>query len=347
MIRAEFNNEINDLMTENLYQWDTYQTLYISGIDFGSVAPKVHFANKKSTVALVVNGTLTSDGNVEVSIPNSLLTEKYNILAYIYQNSGLTSKTIKSITIPIIPRLKPSEYYQPSDEDIAQIEAIELEAKAIINNLTASAFNFAESYQRPNIVHYNGDMYMCKSSQAITEIYPTNTTYWQRLTDVRSAIANDSQEFEGIDVKNVTIGNAGNVTTTINGVAITDIFEADGKTVKKATNSNNNNSIKSTTYSANVSITDKTTYHNLCMWSTSTPRLVIVTLYIPTFVRYYTATFLVTSDYSYQLVSVPQVDSYTTLSFDVTDGYLKVKGHDNISSSGVKIVQFRIIDLTN
>lgn len=194
MIYAEFKNEINDLVTENLYQWDTYQTLKISGIDFASVAPKVHFANKKSTEALVVNGVLQSDGSVEVSIPNTLLAEKYHILAYIYTNTGLTSKTIKSITIPIIARLKPSEYFQPTDEDIAEIEAIELEAKAIIDGLTASAYSSTKTYKRPNIVFYGCDSYMCKSSVGITGINPTDTTNWQRLTDISLAIQNDAEE---------------------------------------------------------------------------------------------------------------------------------------------------------
>ena len=179
MIKAEFKNEINDLVTENLYQWDTYQTLKISGIDFGTVAPRVHFANKKSTEALVVNGVLKDDGSVEVSIPNSLLSEKYDILAYIYVNTGLTSKTIKSITIPIIARLKPSEYYQPSNEDIAQIEAIELEAKAIIDGLTASEYDETETYKRPNIVYYDGSSYMCTSTNEISGQTPSpNSDYW-------------------------------------------------------------------------------------------------------------------------------------------------------------------------
>lgn len=180
MIVAEFTNETNDLTTENLYQWDSYQTLRISGIDFGSVTPRVHFANKKSSEALVVEGDLQR-AYLYVSIPNSLLTQKYDIVAYVYTNTGLTSKTIKSITIPVIPRLKPSEYYQPTDEDIAQIEAIELEAKAIIDGLTASAYDEAETYKRPNIVYYEHSAYMCKSNTEITGVLPTDTENWQIL----------------------------------------------------------------------------------------------------------------------------------------------------------------------
>ena len=201
MINVKFEDGINDLITENLYQWDTYQTLKISGIDFGTVSPTVHFANKKSIEALVVQGELKDDGSVEVSIPNSLLTEKYDILAYVYTNTGLTYKTIKSITIPVIGRLKPSEYTQPSDDDIATIEAIELEAKSIIDELYGSEYSSTATYQRPNIVYYEYNGYMCNSPTPITNVPPTDTAKWQKICE--SAI-----------VTNVSKNSAGNLVFT-------------------------------------------------------------------------------------------------------------------------------------
>lgn len=183
MINVKFTDDINDLVTENLYQWDTYQTLKISGINFDSITPRVHFANKKSKEALVVKAILKSDGTAEVSIPNSLLTEKYDILAYIYTNTGLTYKTIKSITIPVISRLKPSEYVQPSDEQIAEIEEIELQAKLILNRLYASEYNPSESYARPNIVYYNHSSYMCLSDVEISGVLPTDKSKWQLMAE--------------------------------------------------------------------------------------------------------------------------------------------------------------------
>ena len=127
------------------------------------------------------------------------MTEKYDILAYVYTNTGLTNKTIKSITIPIIARLKPSEYYQPSDEDIAQIEAIELEAKAIIDGLTASEYDETETYKRPNIVYYNQCAYMCKSNVEITGVLPTDTSKWQLIV-------------HGEHISNVSVGEDGKLT---------------------------------------------------------------------------------------------------------------------------------------
>lgn len=178
MIYANFEDGISNVTTISLYQWDTYQSLVITGIDFGSVTPVVHFANKRSKEALVVSGSLQSDRSFKVSIPNSLLTEKYDIVAYIYQNTGFTGQTISTIVIPIVERLKPTEYTQPSDEDIAKIEELELEAKAIISNLYAKEYSETEAYKRPAIVYYNGNAYMCNSAVEITGVLPTNTASW-------------------------------------------------------------------------------------------------------------------------------------------------------------------------
>lgn len=217
MINVKFEDGINDLTTENLYQWDTFQMLQISGIDFGGVTPNVHFANKKSTVALVVSGIFMDDGSVKVSIPNSLLTEKYDILAYVYTSTGLTGKTIKSITIPVISRLKPSEYTQPTDEDIAKIEELELEAKVIIDGLTASEYSNTETYKRPNVVYYNFNSYMCISNVEISGILPTDTTKWQKIAQ-GSVITGISRNEYGDLIINCSDGSTFTLDITTTGV---------------------------------------------------------------------------------------------------------------------------------
>ncbi len=225
MIKAEFNESINDLTTENLYQWDSYQTLVISGIVFDGVTPKVHFCNKKSTEALAVQGILKEGGICEVSIPNSLLSEKYDILAYIYTNTGLTYKTIKSITIPIIPRLKPTNYTQPSNEEIAEIEEIELQAKAILNGFYISDYDQTKSYQRPNIVYYQYSSYMCTSDTPITGVLPTDTNKWKLVS-------------KGSMLTNLTKDDNGNLVFTFNDnssytiqIAVVETETADDTTI--------------------------------------------------------------------------------------------------------------------
>ena len=221
MIKAVFSKSINDLTTENLYQWDSYQTLSISGIDFLAITPKVHFCNKKSTEALAVEGVLQADGSCQVSIPNTLLSEKYDIVAYIYTNTGLTYKTIKSITIPIIPRLKPSEYYQPSNEDIIEIEAIELQAKLILEGLYATEYSDSTSYKRPNIVYYNNGAYMCKSNVSISGVLPTDSSNWQLIVQ-GEYISSMSVNSEGKLVLTTTTGNTYSIDFQTKNVSLAD-----------------------------------------------------------------------------------------------------------------------------
>ena len=97
-----------DVISE-LTQWDINQSIVIedSGL---TTAPHFHFCNKNSREALVVASTL-KDNKIIVKIPNLLLQEPYPIIAYIYDYSDISSgKSIQRIKIPIISRVKPSDY---------------------------------------------------------------------------------------------------------------------------------------------------------------------------------------------------------------------------------------------
>ena len=110
MITAEFTSEIVNLRVSNLFQWDINQVIKIRGLAFGTDPIEVHFCNKKSTSAVVVVSTAPSAGVVYANIPNSLLTQPYDIVAYIYQTEGSTRGTTNTITIPVVKRQKPNDY---------------------------------------------------------------------------------------------------------------------------------------------------------------------------------------------------------------------------------------------
>ena len=57
---------------------------------------------------------------------------------------------------------------------IAEIEAIELEAKNIIDNLYGSEYNSTKTYKRPNIVYYNYSAFSCKC-QYIALVFQANS----------------------------------------------------------------------------------------------------------------------------------------------------------------------------
>ena len=111
MIVAEFQEDIVNLQVTNLFQWDVNQVIKIMGIDVGTDPVEVHFCNKKSTSALVVEAT-SAAGYILANIPNSLLREPYNIVAYVYQTENTTRSTTNTITIPVVARQKPNSYVE-------------------------------------------------------------------------------------------------------------------------------------------------------------------------------------------------------------------------------------------
>lgn len=118
MITAEFKTDIVNLRVTNLFQWDMNQVIKIGGIELGDSPVEVHFCNKKSTGALVLKSSTPANGYVFVNIPNALLTEPYDITAYIYQTNGSTSSTTNTITIPVIKRQKPNDHKDTNSGNI-------------------------------------------------------------------------------------------------------------------------------------------------------------------------------------------------------------------------------------
>lgn len=115
-------------------QWDINQTLKIVlyGMDDGYMknAPYVHFANIKSSEALVVSSTLQGDDTVLVDIPNQLLQEPYPLLIYVYLNDSSdasSQRTIVKIEIPVHKRARPSDYEYVENIDRITAEVIKQE----------------------------------------------------------------------------------------------------------------------------------------------------------------------------------------------------------------------------
>lgn len=117
MITAEFTSELVNLRVTNLFQWDVNQVVKITGLTFTSPV-EVHFCNKKSESAIVVLSTEPTSGSVFANIPNKLLQEPYDIVAYVYQTDGTTKSTTNTITIPVVKRQKPNDYRDTSGGDI-------------------------------------------------------------------------------------------------------------------------------------------------------------------------------------------------------------------------------------
>lgn len=109
-------------------QWDLNRklVLYLQDYDL-SVLPEVHFCNKKSSEALVVQSSKYNNGNaIIVDVPNVLLQQPYPVSAYVYMSNlkNDEQKTIVSTTIVVNARVKPASYiYEDNvDYDTSQIE---------------------------------------------------------------------------------------------------------------------------------------------------------------------------------------------------------------------------------
>ena len=153
MISVTFTSDIENITCDtHVYQWDSGRTLEIKGLTF-SDTPAVHFANKMSKNAFAVEPTL-ANGILIVNIPNSLLCEPHNIVAYVYCLDNNQCKTIKTVFIPLEKITKPADYIFEGDEGIFTMSEI----NAKVDELIATTNAHYDSYVQAKNVELNGFM---------------------------------------------------------------------------------------------------------------------------------------------------------------------------------------------
>jgi hypothetical protein len=130
MIQGNFTGD-STVVTDALYRYDLNQKLkiYNSGL---TSAPAVHFANKKSAEALVVQSTI-SGGIITVDIPNQLLEMPFEIVAFVYTEVNNVGTTVDKIRIPVIDRPKPMDYQYSDNITIMTYGKIEADIVAYFN----------------------------------------------------------------------------------------------------------------------------------------------------------------------------------------------------------------------
>lgn len=120
--------------TDALYRWDLNQVLAISGSGL-TVPPVIHFVNlnpTKSEEALIVQATISS-GIVRANIPNALLEEPFDIVAYMYSTADNAGKTLEKIRIPVIDRAKPADYEYSDNITLVTAGALEADIVSYYN----------------------------------------------------------------------------------------------------------------------------------------------------------------------------------------------------------------------
>lgn len=115
---ALFRESDTESRTKPVWQWDYGQKIEIHGLSLPP-AVEVHFATAQDTETVTRIGT-TIDNVTSVSIPDSILEQTEEIIAYIYiadLSSGQTKYAIKTY---IQPRPQPQKWEPPETEDLFQ-----------------------------------------------------------------------------------------------------------------------------------------------------------------------------------------------------------------------------------
>ena len=132
-IKAIVPQGATSITAHGLTQWDYGQTLEIAAEGIPAFV-EVHFASPGMKEAVVRVGTTVSNV-VTVPIPDQCLEQAAPVKAYIYAVEEASARTLCTITLPVVPRLKPAKaapvpafipdkYTELVDAVNAQVEAL-------------------------------------------------------------------------------------------------------------------------------------------------------------------------------------------------------------------------------
>lgn len=130
MQEVTFYNADGKVINE-LFQWDLSQNIILKDWAY-DYAPELHFINRNSEEALVVQSSL-ENSVVTCEIPNSLLREPYTITVYGYYSQDdesensievLSGKTIFISRINVVKRPRPSDYVYEDDKNVISLVSI-------------------------------------------------------------------------------------------------------------------------------------------------------------------------------------------------------------------------------
>ena len=108
----------------SLYQWDYGRVLEIECEEIGSEIVEVHFACQGMHEAIVSLCTFSNSIGT-VTIPNQCLEQAHAITVWIYKIEGTQGQTIKTFTLPITARTRPSKAYNvPTEYDDIYAQAV-------------------------------------------------------------------------------------------------------------------------------------------------------------------------------------------------------------------------------
>lgn len=183
-ILAQFTEGITEITVPGLYQWDYGQTIEIQCSSLTD-SFEVHFANRKCAMAHIRMGTTA---NKIIPIPDALLEQPCDIIAWVYcigENEGHTTRIIH---IPVTPRTKPE-----SDPDIDTTEQTQFQQMM-------AQFNQTVEYWKDGVKEQNSN---------------TKVKFWYGTQAQYNALATHADNTLYIISDDPTIAN---LTASVNGI---------------------------------------------------------------------------------------------------------------------------------
>jgi len=130
MYEANFKENDDIVIIDNVYQFDYNQQLKISGLELPSLI-EIHFGiyNEETTITKL---GYTENGVTVVDIPNDVLSQTQEVYAYVFLTNEGGGRTIKAVRFKPIKRGKPDTYVPVDDSiflDQVIAKAVELQEK--------------------------------------------------------------------------------------------------------------------------------------------------------------------------------------------------------------------------
>lgn len=137
MFEAIFTTGVDEIEISGLTQWDRGQKINIT-IPGGLPSMfQVHFAFRGGTKALNVSVF----DSTEVEIPDELLTQPLDLVAYVYLITEDSGETVKTIHMPLTPRQKPEDYSELPPSFQERVDTMLLEFNDKVNDAVDMAWN--------------------------------------------------------------------------------------------------------------------------------------------------------------------------------------------------------------
>ena len=105
VIKVTLPAGMSSASVSGLHQWDYGQVLEIESPDLPPII-EVHFSCQGMTEATVRSCSVV-DGVASVTIPDECLEQSQPITAWVYEIEGTQGRTTKTITLPVISRIRP------------------------------------------------------------------------------------------------------------------------------------------------------------------------------------------------------------------------------------------------